>query len=585
MQIDTQVTVPAQGPLDEQGRLLHEGDLLAQLVLAAENLEARLTEAGLAWPEVTEVRVEALDPTALDDALAAVSDHLRGLGATPALDVVGVDALPLPGMAVAIGCRATPTTRTTTSTDTTKETAMNVQLLTDRPAEQLRERCPGFVHVPGEAEYAAAATPWNVAVAQQPAAVALPRTAQEVRAVVRAAKDLGLRVTAQTTGHAASALAAHSLDDVVLVRTSHLQDVSIDVRRRVARVGAGVAWDAVVAAAAEHGLAAPHGSAPDIGVVGYSLGGGLGWLARKHGLAANHVVAVELVTADGRLVRADAHHRRRLFWAVRGGGGSFGVVTAIEVRLHPVADAHAGMMLWPVAHLEPVLRAWNAWTRTAPEEATTSLRVLRFPPLPELPPFLSGRTVVVVDGVFLTDDTTAAAQLAPLRALAPEMDTFARVPMTALPRLHMDPEQPTPSVGAGTVLGELDEAGISAFVRAAGPDAESTLLISELRQLGGAVSRRAPGAGVLSHVPGAFVLLGLAVAAGPEATQQGRVDADALLAAMGPWATGRSFLNFAERPVDTSTAFDPSAWARLCKVRAKVDPDGLFRAAHEVPRA
>ena len=584
MKTDTtpSLTVPAQGPLDGQGRLLHEGDVLAQLVLAAENLGARLSESGLGWADVTDLRVEALEPPALEDAVDAVREHLRQLGSTPAIDVVRADSLALPGMAVAVGCQATPTTRTTPPHHPTGRDTKNVQLHTAGPAERLPHRCPGFVHLPGEAEYAAAATPWNVAVVQRPAAVALPRTPQEVQALVRAASALGLRVSAQTTGHAAGVLG--DLDDVVLVRTSHLQGVGIDVRRRVARVGAGVAWEQVVEAAAEHGLATPHGSAPDIGVVGYSLGGGLGGLARKHGLAASNVTAIELVTADGRLVRADARHQRKLFWALRGGGGSFGVVTAIEVRLQPIADAYAGMLLWSVEHLEPVLRAWNEWTRTAPEEATTSLRVLRFPPLPELPPFLSGRTVVVVDGVFLTDDGSASRELAPLRDLDPEMDTFARVPMTALPRLHMDPEQPTPSVGAGTVLGGLDEAGIRAFVDAAGPDARSSLLISELRQLGGAVSRPAAGGGVLSHVPGAFVLLGVAVAAGPEATEQGRADAEALLEAMGPWANGRSFLNFAERPVDPSTAFDPKDWARLCKVRAKVDPSGVFRAAHEVPR-
>lgn len=575
----TQITVAAQGPLDERGRLLHEDDLLAQLVLATTNLEARLATAGLDWSDVAHLRVEALDAAAVHDALPVVREHLHDLGASPDLDVVEVATLPVPGMAVAVGCRATPGTRSTTRE---KETVMTVQTRTTR-AEQLRARCADFVHLPGEPEYDAASTAWNVAVPQRPAAVALPRTADEVRALIRAAAGIGLRVSAQTTGHAAASLAAHSLDDVVLVRTTHLQGVSIDVRRRVARVGAGVAWETVVAAAAEHGLAAPHGSAPDIGVVGYSLGGGLGWLARKHGLAANQVTAVELVTADGSLVRADARHRRKLFWALRGGGGSFGVVTAIEVRLHPHPDAYAGMMLWPLERLDPVLRAWTAWARTAPEEATTSLRVMRFPPLPELPPFLSGRAIVVVDGVLLTDDARAESELAALRALAPEMDTFARVPTATLPRLHMDPEQPTPSVGAGTMLGELDEAGLQAFVRAVGPQAATSLLFAELRQLGGALSRPAPGGGVLSHLPASYALLGLAVAPVPEAAEQGSADAEALIDAMAPWASGRNFLNFAERPVDPATAFDPRDWRRLQRVRAKVDPGGVFRAAHEVP--
>jgi len=186
-----QITVPAQGSLDEQGRLLHEGDVLAQLVLAANNLEARLAEAGLAWADVTHVRVETLDPAGMDDALVAVREHLLDLGAQPALDVVPVPALPLPGMAVAVGCRAA--TRSSTGTD--ERTVMTLQLQPARPAEQLRARCPGFVHLPGDPAYDTAATPWNVAVVQRPAAVALPRTPEQVAAVVAAAAGPGGPVT------------------------------------------------------------------------------------------------------------------------------------------------------------------------------------------------------------------------------------------------------------------------------------------------------------------------------------------------------------------------------------------------------
>jgi FAD/FMN-containing dehydrogenase len=151
-------------------------------------------------------------------------------------------------------------------------------------------------------------------------------------------------VTAQGTGHFANSL--DSLADTILVKTVRMRGVAIDLEARTARAEAGVLWEEVSAAAAEHGLAALSGSSPDVGVVGYTLGGGLGWLARRYGLAANSVVAVELVTADGRLVRADRRNEPELFWAVRGGGGSFGVVTAIEFALYPVSEVYAGILFF-----------------------------------------------------------------------------------------------------------------------------------------------------------------------------------------------------------------------------------------------
>ncbi len=202
--------------------------------------------------------------------------------------------------------------------------------------------------------------------------------------------------------------------------------MTIDEEARTARVLGGTLWCDVVAAAAEHGLAAMHGSSPDVAVAGYALGGGLSWYARRHGLATNSLVAVELVAADGSLVRATAEDEPELFWALRGGGGNFGVVTALELRLLPIADVCAGMLLWDRERAPEVVPAWTAWTRDLPESVTSSMRVMSFPPMPELPPFLSGRRLVVVDGALLEDDGRAAELLAPLRALAPEMDTFGR---------------------------------------------------------------------------------------------------------------------------------------------------------------
>lgn len=313
------------------------------------------------------------------------------------------------------------------------------------PAESLRGLCGGRVFLPGDPGYDAARTPWNVAVQQLPAAVAVPTSAEEVAEVVRAAAAAGLRVAPQSTGHNPGPLAGR-LENTVLLRLSDFTGVSVDQERRVARVLGGTVWQDVVEAAAAHGLAVMHGSSPDVGVAGFTLGGGLSWYARSAGLTCNHVIAAEVVLADGTLVRADSEHNSALFWALRGGSGNFGVVTALELRLLPIADAYAGMLLWDGARAAVVCRAWADWTHGLAEEVTTSLRLLSLPPLPELPEFIRGRQLVVVDGAVLASDQRAAELLAPLRALQPELDTFARVPAAALSRIHMDPEGPTPGM-------------------------------------------------------------------------------------------------------------------------------------------
>ncbi len=447
---------------------------------------------------------------------------------------------------------------------------------------RLRGLCAGAVLLPGDDGYDAARMPWNVAVDQRPAAVAYPASADEVSEIVRAAAASGLRVAPQGTGHNAGPLG--DLEDVVLLRTSAMTGVQIDAERRIARVGAGVLWADVVEAAAVHGLAALHGSSPDVGVVGYSLGGGIGWYARQLGMAANSVTAVELVLGDGTQVRADEDTNPDLFWAVRGGGGSFGVVTAMEFRLYDIETAYAGMLLWDQEHAEKVLRTWAAWTTDAPDCVTTSFRMMNLPPMPELPPFLRGRQLVVIDGAVLADDETAGEILAALRALEPEMDTFARVPAAGLVRLHMDPEGPTPAVSASTILADLPDAAIETFLALTGRGSGSTLLAAELRQLGGALARPAEGAGALPVLDGEFVLFAVAIAATPEMAAQGHADGTALVDAMRVHGEGRDYLNFAEVPVDVSASFPAEAWQRLKGIRSAVDPGGLLKANHPVPR-
>ena len=440
------------------------------------------------------------------------------------------------------------------------------------------------VHTPSDASYDGARMPWNVAIDQRPAAIAYPRSADEVSAVVRAAADAGLRVAPQSTGHNAGPLAARGLDDTVVVRMSEMNLVVADPDGRTIRVEGGAVWEPAVTAAAAHERAVLHGSSPDVGIAGYALGGGIGWYARTLGLATNSLTAVELVVGDGTQVRASAEENAALFWAIRGGGGSFGVVTALELSTFPIETAYAGMLLWDVARAEPVLREWSSWAPQAPDAVTSSFRVLRLPPLEELPPFLRGRAVVVVDGAVLGSDEEGAQLLAGLRALRPELDTFGRQPASSLVRLHMDPEGPSPFRSDSRMLGSLPAAGVDAFLEQVGPDATSALLTAELRQLGGALGRPHEGGGVLSHLEGEFVTFAGGVAATPELGEAAYADASRLMSALGPWSNGRQYLNFAENVVDPRAAYPASAWTQLAGIRSAVDPEGIFAANHPVPR-
>ena len=462
---------------------------------------------------------------------------------------------------------------------------MTIDLTTPtRRADALRVLTSGTVHLPGDPGYDAARLPWNVAVDQRPAAVAHPTDVAQVQQVVRAAADAGLRVAPQSTGHNAGPLAAQGLEDVVVLRTSGMTGVGIDPARRVGRVEGGALWMHATEPAADHGLAALHGSSPDVGIAGYSLGGGIGWYARKLGLATNSLTAVELVTADGEHVRADANRNPDLFWALRGGGGSFGVVTALEFRLYPIETAYAGMMVWDAALAGPVLRRWAEWAPGAPDEVTTSLRLLNLPPLPDIPEPLRGRSVVVLDGAVLSGDVQAERVLAGLRALRPEIDTFARVPARTLTRLHMDPEGPSPFVSDTAMLDELPEEAVDAFLGAAGPGSGTSLLLAELRQLGGALGREHEGGGALKKLDARFIAFAGAVAATPELAARGERDARHLVSVLEPWSNGRTYLNFAEGDVDPRTGYDELTWLRLKGIRSAVDPHGLFVGNHRIPR-
>ena len=439
----------------------------------------------------------------------------------------------------------------------------------------LRSALQGDVVAPEDEGWDEARQAWNLTVDQRPAAVVLPESAEDVRDTVRFAYEVGLRVAPQGTGHGAAALG--DLGDTILLKTERLRGVEIDPEARTARVAAGTIWIEVVEAAAEHGLAALAGSSPDVGVVGYTLGGGLSWLARKHGIGANQVTAVELVTADGRLVRADAETNADLFWAVRGGGGNFGVVTALEFNLFPITEVYAGILWFPIDRAAEILNEWRAWTDGQPEEMTSVGRLLQFPPIPEIPEPVRGQSFVVVQAIFLGDEAEGAALLAPLRALGPVLDTVTTIPITELSRLHMDPEGPAPGAGDGGMLAEVDTELVDTLVDLT---VGSPLLSVEIRHLGGAVARPRPEHGAVSHFEAPFIMYAVGIAPTPEAKEIVEGVTAVLRDALAPWEADHTYLNFAETRRGGASLFGGDAHARLRRIKAEVDPPDVIRSNH-----
>jgi FAD/FMN-containing dehydrogenase len=420
---------------------------------------------------------------------------------------------------------------------------------------------------------------FNVLLNQEPAAIVTPRSTGEVVDAVAYAKAEGLRVGAQRTGHSAEPLG--DLSDTLLVRTAAMNSVSIDAPRRIARVGAGALWGDLVPPASDQGLAACHGSSPTVGIVGYSLGGGVGWYGRKHGLQCNRVTAVELVDAEGAERRVDDDSDPELFWALRGGGGDFGIVTALEFELLPVTEVFAGALFFPIERAAEVMHAWHEWTASAPEEITSVVRTMAFPPLPEIPEPMRGNSFAIVEAVALLGEAEATAALAPLRDLEAEMDSFAVQPPAGIAGLHMDPPEPAPYAGAGMLLGDLPGEGIDALLAAVGPESDSGLLSVEIRHDGGAMAQPDPAHGAMDSLPGSFLLFGVGIVPEPAALAPTKGWLARMTAAMRPWDAGR-YLNFSDEVEDIGIAFPPQTVERLRAAKAKYDPENLFHASHPV---
>jgi FAD/FMN-containing dehydrogenase len=449
--------------------------------------------------------------------------------------------------------------------------------LTQSDLRELAARIDGTVVVPTDAGWDEARKAWNLAADQWPAAVAVPDNVGDVVEIVEFAREAGFRVAPQGTGHGAKAMG--DLADTILVKLHNLRSVTVDPESQTVRAGAGTIWIEVVEAAAEHGLAALAGSSPDVGVVGYTLGGGLSWLGRKYGIGANQVTAIEVVTADGHLHRVDRDSEPDLFWALRGGGGNFGIVTAIEFNLFPISEVYAGILWFPVDRAGEVLSEWRAWTDGLPDETTSVGRILQLPPLEEIPEPVRGKSFVVVEVIHCGSEDDGRELVAPLRALGPVMDTIETISLEALAHMHMDPEHPVPGSGDGMALDDLDADAIDAVVS---NSVGAPLLSVEIRHLGGAIAESRPEHGAVSSFDAPFILFAIGITPTPEALKAVEHSVATLRASLARLESGHTYLNFAETRRQASTLWSETSYHRLRRIKAAVDPLNLIRSNHEL---
>lgn len=444
---------------------------------------------------------------------------------------------------------------------------------------QLSVRGPVFT--PADPGFAAEVAAYNLSTQHQPDLAFGALDAEDVSAAIRWAAERSMPVSVQSTGHGAS----NAIEGGLLISTRRMLELSIDPLEKTARVGAGVRWKAVVELAATFGLMGLCGSSTDVGVVGYTLGGGLPILGRKYGFASDHVIAFELVMADGTQRRVTKDEDSELFYLLRGGKGNLGIVTAMEFHLFPGSDLFAGGLYYAGEHAGTVLQQFSAWAESLPKEASASLAFLRLPDMDMVPEPLRGKFVVHVRYAYQGDAAEASQLLEPMRQSAPfMMDGTGPLDATQMDMIHQDPDQPVPVRERGFLLDRLDDAATEAILRHFGPGVESPVLIAEIRLLGGALATSADGEDTVGGRDAAFsfFMAGMAV---PPIAELLPVVFDAVREDLREASNGATFVNLHGHFVDAEDrerAWGPSIRERLRKAKAELDPKNMFSFGHVV---
>ena len=444
----------------------------------------------------------------------------------------------------------------------------------------VRARLQGELIGPGDRDYGNARAAWNGMADGRPALIARCADALDVGVALGFARAQGLPVAVRSGGHS---IAGHSTCvGGLVIDLSRMKGIEIDTARRVARVEPGLTWGEVAAATQPHGLAITSGDTASVGVGGLALGGGIGWMVRKHGLAIDNLRSVELVTADGQFVSANASENTELFWGLRGGGGNFGVATSFEFDLHPVGTVLGGGVFYAAtnaAETEDILRAYARLAAAAPDELSTQALLTTAPPAPFIPQEWQGRPVVAIAVCYTGDPAEGEQIVAPLRRLAtPIADVVAPMPYPAIFSLTAIGEIPGLRHHVRSAfLERLDEGALHALVTAAAETMSPETLV-QLRVLGGAMGRVASEATAFAHRDKGYMVMVTNFGPGLVDDTQRHARTERMWEAIEPYAAG-VYVNFLGNEGDgrIRAAYPPATYARLAALKARYDPTNLFR--------
>jgi FAD/FMN-containing dehydrogenase len=438
-----------------------------------------------------------------------------------------------------------------------------------------KDQFTGALLTPGDEGYDQARRGWNLVVDQYPAAILMAKNTQDIIAGIRLASEAGLKIAVQSTGHGAK----YPADGQFMIHTSQLNEIVINAEAQTARVGAGVYWKQVLDQTCALGLAPLLGSSPMVGVVGYTLGGGLGWLVRKYGMAADSVLAIEVVTPDGVLRRATTQENADLFWAILGGAGNFGVITTLEFQLYPVTSLYGGFLVYPAEQAREAMRFYRAWVRTLPDEMTSSFSVMKFPSLPIMPEPVRGKTLVFIRAAWSGAPEDGQAFIQPwLYWQTPLENAFRVMPFAAVGEISNDPVDPMPTYHTNELVNELSDEFIEIFTRQA-TAAQSPLFANEIRHVGGAVARTSAERSAISHRSAEFYLTLLSGVFSPEMAAAIELYVKAYKAELRPHLHGGIYLNFMdgkEALERVQDAYSAENFQRLSALKNQYDPQNLF---------
>jgi FAD/FMN-containing dehydrogenase len=445
--------------------------------------------------------------------------------------------------------------------------------------DQLKSHFRGELIVPGDERYDAARKVFNASIDRRPALLARCAGVDDVTQAVNFARRENLLVSVRGTGHNVAGFAV--CDDGMVIDLSGMKGIAVDAPARTARVEGGCNWGEVNDALQPHGLAATGGFVSVTGVSGLTLGGGLGWLVRKHGLALDNLLSAEVVLADGQLVTASARTNDDLFWAIRGGGGNFGIVTSFQFLVHPVATALAGIVLHPFAGATGAIRRWRDLEAIAPDESTQGALLFHMPDEPSTPPPLRGAALVGLGGVYAGPVEEGEKVLRPLREYGPPLaDMFQAMPYNAAQRMADFLWPPgLHSYWKSSYLRTLSDAAIDVVVDCfARVPSRRTVIV--LEHNGDSAWDRVPdSATAFGHRAWPYNFVVTSAWSDPKDADRNIAWTRTFFEAMRPFAAGGAYVNYlgGDEGADGLKAAYGAKLARLGSLKAKFDPTNLFR--------